>query len=573
LRPILIFRDTEMGTQTTHNTDLFTPFTSDISEIELAEKFTFPFCYEAHPLSILAAEELQQKLNVKSNWQHNFGLSEDVENSPIGKMFGVLVVQNEAGELGYLSAYSGKLTNMARPAGFVPSVFEMPASPNFFTEGSDEITALTNKIAALHTHADFSAAKEILEQTKSSAEQELAELREMLKTSKTERKTRREAARIEMPEDDFKNFEAELASESLKRQHYVGHRKRFWQAEIEKCEKAVLPFTEQLNAFQEKRAKISADLQQQLFKAYQFLNAEGEIKSLLDIFTRDQPPAGAGECAAPKLMNYAFANNLKPICMAEFWWGQSPSSEIRTHGHFYPACKTKCQPILGHMLSKTDVEENPLLTNYGEGKQIETLFEDDYLCVINKPEGLLSVPGKEILDSVATRMKAKYPDATGPMVVHRLDQDTSGIMLIAKTLEIHKDLQSQFIKRSIKKRYVALLDGDKTPDSGIIDLPLRVDLDNRPYQVICYTHGKRAITRYKVIERKNGETRMQLSPVTGRSHQLRVHMAHNLGLKTPIKGDTLYGTKSTRLHLHADFIEFTHPITGVVKRISCGAEF
>jgi tRNA pseudouridine32 synthase/23S rRNA pseudouridine746 synthase len=488
-------------------------------------------------------------------------------------MFGVLVVQSEAGELGYLSAYSGKLTNMARPAGFVPSVFEMPAAPNFFTEGSDEITALTNRIAALHNDADFTAAKEKLAQAKTEAEKELAELREMLKTSKAERKKRRDAARVSMLEAAFITFEAELASESLKRQHYVGHRKRFWQTEIEACEKALLPFEEQLAAWQNTRATISANLQQQLFEAYQFLNAEGETKSLLDIFTTELPPAGAGECAAPKLLNYAFAHNLKPIAMAEFWWGQSPSSEIRTHGHYYPACKTKCQPILGHMLSKTEVEENPLLTNYGEGKQIEILFEDEYLCVANKPEGLLSAPGKEINDSVATRMKARYPEATGPLVVHRLDQDTSGIMLIAKTLEVHKNLQAQFIKRSIKKRYVAVLAGDQTPDSGIIDLPLRVDLDNRPYQVICYTHGKRAITRYEVIERKNGETRMQLNPVTGRSHQLRVHMAHHLGLNTPIKGDTLYGTKSTRLHLHADFIEFTHPITQQKKRISCLAEF
>ncbi len=552
---------------------MFTPFQSPIGGIALPERFTFPFCYEAHPLCILAAQELQSKLQVTADWQHNFGLGGDEKSSPIGKMFGVLVVQKGAGELGYLSAYSGKLTNMARPAGFVPSVFEMPASPNFFTEGSDEITALTHKIAALQNDESFVAAKKNLEVTKAKSEEELLSLREMLRDSKAERKSRREAACVTMPETDFKTFETELASESLKRQHYVGHRKRFWQAEIEACEKTLLPFEQQLLESQKKRADISASLQQQLFEAYQFLNAEGESKSLLDIFTEDAPPAGAGECAAPKLLNYAFAHNLKPIAMAEFWWGQSPSSEIRTHGNFYPACKTKCQPILGHMLSATSVDENPLLTNYGEGKQIEMLFEDDYLCVINKPEGLLSVPGKEISDSVATRMKAKYPEATGPLVVHRLDQDTSGIMLIAKTLVVHKDLQAQFIKRSIKKRYVALLDGDKTPDSGIIDLPLRVDLDNRPYQVICYTHGKRAITRYEVLERKNGETRMQLNPVTGRSHQLRMHMAHHLGLNTPIKGDTLYGTKNTRLHLHADFIEFTHPITQQKMRLACKAEF
>lgn len=551
----------------------FIPFDQRAKNVAVPEQFTFPFCYEPHALCILAAQELQAKLAVKTDWQHNFGFDVDTNQTPIGKMFGVLVVQNEAGELGYLSAYSGKLTNMARPAGFVPSVFEMPLSPNFFTEGSDEITALTNRIAALQNDAGFTAAKEKFAQAKTEAEQELAELREMLKTSKAERKVRRDAARVAMPEAAFITYKAELASESLKRQHYVGHRKRFWQAEIEACEKVVFPFTEELNALQERRAQISADVQQQLFEAYQFLNAKGEIKSLLDIFTAELPPAGAGECAAPKLLNYAFAHNLKPIAMAEFWWGKSPSSEIRTHGHFYPACKTKCQPILGHMLVGLNVEANPLLTNYGEGKQIEMLYEDEYLCVINKPEGLLSVPGKEITDSVATRMKAKYPEATGPLVVHRLDQDTSGIMLIAKTIEVHKDLQSQFIKRSIKKRYVALLAGDQTPDSGIIDLPLRVDLDNRPYQVICYSHGKRAITRYEVIERKNGEIRMQLNPVTGRSHQLRVHMAHNLGLNTPIKGDTLYGTKSTRLHLHADYIEFIHPISQQKKRISAPAEF
>jgi tRNA pseudouridine32 synthase/23S rRNA pseudouridine746 synthase len=552
---------------------LFTHFQSLIAGIALPEKFTFPFCYEAHPLCVLAARELQSKLKVTADWQHNFGLGGDAENSPIGKMFGVLVVQNTAGKVGYLSAYSGKLTNMARPAGFVPSVFEMPATPNFFTRGSDEITELTYQIAVLQADADFAQAKQHLEEMKRAAEQELFALREMLRDSKAERKTRREAARPAMPEADFRTFEAVLASESLKRQHHVGHRKRFWQAEIDACEKATQQFEEKLNALHEKRAKISAALQQQLFEAYQFLNAEAQRKSLLDIFKYDLPPAGAGECAAPKLLHYAFAHNLKPIAMAEFWWGQPPSSEIRTHGHFYPACKTKCQPILGHMLSATQVDENPLLTNYGAGKQVEILFEDDYLCVINKPEGLLSVPGKEITDSVATRMLAKFPDATGPLVVHRLDQDTSGIMLIAKTIEVHKNLQAQFINRSIKKRYVAVLAGDQTPDSGIIDLPLRVDLDNRPYQVICYTHGKRAITRYEVIERKNGETRMQLNPVTGRSHQLRVHMAHSLGLNTPIKGDTLYGTKANRLHLHADYIEFTHPVTLKQKRIFAPASF
>ncbi len=552
---------------------MFTPFKTPIKHISLPERFTFPFFYEAHPLSLLAAKELQDYLEQQSDWQHNFGLFEGDEKVDVGKMFGVLVVQNRAGEIGYVSAYSGKLTNMVRPLRFVPAVFEMPFAPNFFTEGSDEITALTNQIAALKISPENLAAQQNLAAVKAAAEHELLALRDMLRDSKKDRKTRRDAARLEMPEADFKRFEAELASESLRRQHHVGYRKIFWEQEIARCQTQVSPFEIELENLLQKRAKLSADLQQQLFESYQFLNAEGELKTLLDIFPADLPPAGAGECAAPKLLHYAFAHNLKPLAMAEFWWGQSPSSEIRTHGHFYPACKTKCQPILGHMLQGLAVDENPLLKNYGEGKHIETLFEDDFLCVINKPEGLLSVPGKEVTDSVATRLMAKYPNATGPLVVHRLDQDTSGIMLIAKTREVHKNLQSQFIKRSIKKRYVALLEGTQTPDSGIVDLPLRVDLDNRPYQVICYTHGKRAITHYKVLERKNGTTRMQLNPVTGRSHQLRMHMAHSLGLNAPIVGDLLYGTKAARLHLHAEFIEFTHPVTQKLKRVICKADF
>lgn len=544
-----------------------------LRQTDLPEKFTFPFCYEPHALSILAAEDLQQKLKDQKDWQHNFGLSEQQIHVPIGKMFGVLVVQNNAGDIGYLSAYSGKLTGMARPSGFVPSVFEMPAAPNFFTDGSVEITALTAQIAALQNDAQFIAAQQKLADTKTAADTELFALAEMLRESKKERKTRREAARQTMHELDFKSLEAELAHESLQRQGFVGHRKTFWQKVIDACKEALLPFENLLENCIEKRAKCSANLQIQLFEAYQFLNILGESKSLLDIFTEEAPPAGAGECAAPKLLHYAFAHNLKPLAMAEFWWGQSPSSEIRKHGHYYPACKTKCRPILGHMLAGMAVEENPLLTNFGANKQIETLYEDDFMLVINKPEGLLSAPGKEITDSVATRLKEKYPDATGPLIVHRLDQDTSGIMLVAKSSEVHKILQGQFISRSIKKRYEALIEGTATPEKGMVDLPLRVDLDNRPYQVICYTHGKRALTHYKVLARIDGNTRMQLTPVTGRSHQLRVHMAHQLGLNAPIIGDTLYGTKSTRLHLHAAFIEFVHPVSGRTKRVSCKAVF
>jgi len=282
---------------------------------------------------------------------------------------------------------------------------------------------------------------------------------------------------------------------------------------------------------------------------------------------------GSGECAAPKLLQYAFQHKMKPLAMAEFWWGQSPKSEIRKHQNFYPACIGKCKPILSHMLAGMNIDENPLLKNPAEGKEIDIVFEDEYLLVVNKPAEFLSVPGRNIQDSVANRMKEKYPEATGPLIVHRLDMSTSGIMLIAKSLEVHKFLQAQFIKRTIKKRYVALLEGIVSEEEGTVDLPLRTDWNERPKQLVCYESGKPAQTNWKVIDRKNKQTRIHFFPITGRSHQLRVHAAHPLGLNIPIVGDDLYGKKNERLCLHAEWIEFQHPISREVMSVEIEAEF
>jgi len=208
-----------------------------------------------------------------------------------------------------------------------------------------------------------------------------------------------------------------------------------------------------------------------------------------------------------------------------------------------------------------ELDENPFLQNPAKGKDIEIVFGDNYLAVIHKPTEFLSVPGKDVSDSVLERIRTRYPDATGPLIVHRLDMSTSGLMLIAKTNEVYLNLQSQFIKRTIKKRYVALLEGIIQENEGEINLPLRVDLDNRPYQLVCDKHGQAARTLWKVIERRNNQTLVYFYPVTGRTHQLRVHAAHVKGLNTPIVGDDLYGTKADRLHLHAEQINFKHPIT------------
>jgi len=259
--------------------------------------------------------------------------------------------------------------------------------------------------------------------------------------------------------------------------------------------------------------------------------------------------------------------------MAEFWWGASPTSAIRKHKNYYPACQSKCHPILGHMLQGLDVEDNPMLKNPALGKVLTTVYEDESFVVINKPAEFLSVPGKTISDSVYTRMLEKYPAATGPLIVHRLDMSTSGLMVIAKTKEIHKELQSQFINRTVKKRYVALLDGELQEEKGEISLPLRVDLDNRPRQVVCYEYGKKAHTIWKIIEKRKGQTLVHFYPVTGRTHQLRMHAAHTLGLNCPIVGDDLYGVKSNRLHLHAEYLQLKHPETGKMMKFRVKVEF
>ncbi|MEG0697597.1 MAG: RluA family pseudouridine synthase, partial [Algoriella sp.] len=286
-----------------------------------------------------------------------------------------------------------------------------------------------------------------------------------------------------------------------------------------------------------------------------------------------QPPAAAGECAAPKLLQYAFQENLEPICMAEFWWGDSPKSEVRKHQHFYPACTGKCEPILGHMLQGIELDDNLLLQQNSTVEQLEIIYQDDDILVVNKPEEFLSVPGIEITDSVYIRIRKQFPNATGPLIVHRLDMSTSGILVLALNKESHKAVQQQFIKRKVKKRYIALLNGNVENDNGTIELPLRVDLDDRPRQMVCYEYGKNAKTDYQVIKRKDGKTLIHFYPITGRTHQLRMHASHHLGLNIAIIGDDLYGTKANRLHLHAEYLEFTHPTTKELMKFQVDANF
>jgi tRNA pseudouridine32 synthase/23S rRNA pseudouridine746 synthase len=536
---------------------LFQEFTTDISGISLPEKFTFPFYYEPHPLSVIAAHELQNYLETQNDFQHNFGLNENQERLVIGKMFGVLVVQNQNNELGFLWAFSGKLAERNQHPFFVPTVFDMLTADSFFKKEETLLNQYNREIELLENNPDYLNAIKQLEQTKLQADKEIQTQKEAIKQGKKLRSEKRKS----LPFDAVEQLNKESQDEGI----LLKKMAQYWNHHIKAVTEKVELFTNQINQLKKERKDKSAALQQQLFTEYAFLNQYQELKSLAAIFNGN-PPAGAGECAAPKLLHYAFKHLLKPIAMAEFWWGQSPKGEMRKHQQFYPACTGKCEPILKHMLHGIPLEENPFAINPAEGKELAIVFEDDYLLLINKPAEFLSVPGKQITESVQTRIKALYPNA---MIVHRLDMSTSGLLLIGKTPDIYKKLQAQFIKRNVKKRYVAQLDGVLSEDSGSINLPLRGDLHNRPNQIVCFEQGKPAQTHWEVIERKDNKTLVYFYPITGRTHQLRVHAAHSLGLNTPIVGDDLYGTKADRLHLHAERITFVHPISKEIITFTC----
>ncbi len=553
----------------------FTLFKESINSFTLPEQFTFPFYYQPHPLCLLAAKELQHYIETQQYWKHNFGLIENKETA-IGKMFGVLLVENNKREIGYISAFSGKLADKNYHPRFVPPVFDMLAKNGFFLKGQTEINTINKQIEKQEKNPIISEYETILTIEKEKFAIKNSEQRLKMIEGRKLRKAQRTHAEATLNPDAFLQLKDKLSKESIKEKNNLRDLNIYWRRKIEKAEQNLNQIINPLTSLKAKRKQLSSALQDKLFKQYQFLNIKGKSKDLSAIFKNTSqpiPPAGSGECAAPKLLQYAFKNGMRPIAMAEFWWGQSPKSEIKKHRNFYGSCHGKCKPILVHMLEGIEMDDNPLLKNPAEGLSIDIIYEDEVMLVINKPSGLLSVPGKDIEDSVYSRIKLRYPNATGPLTVHRLDMSTSGLMLIALNKDAHKNLQKQFIKRTIKKCYIALLDGLLKHDKGTVELPLRVDLDDRPRQLVCYQHGKSAITHWKVIEKTNNKTKVIFHPITGRTHQLRVHSAHVNGLNTPIVGDDLYGDKGNRLHLHAEYIEFNHPTSNELMSKQVDPEF
>lgn len=539
----------------------FQYFKTPTNHIELPSKFTFPFYYEPHPLSKIAAKEVQSYLEEQTDFEHNFGINPKEKGPIIGKMFGVLVVQNRSEKIGYIAAVSGKLANKNNHKLFVPPVYNMLAKDSHFLKEEKILNQLNKELEQLESDQEFKTIKETHKRIKKEAAIDINLRKKEAKEAKKQRDYRRKTAVND--EKNMNSLEKTLAQESLESKYFMNNVLRYWEHKRNAIEKELRVFTDKIEALKERRAKSSAKLQSHLFEQYQFLNIKKEVKNLTDLFVDSNltPPAGSGECAAPKLLQHAFLNDLKPIAMAEFWWGEAPTKEIRKHQQFYPACQGKCKPILTHMLDGIELDTNPMLTNPAIGKTLEIIYEDNDLIVVNKPEEFLSVPGIHIQDSVYTRIKQETPGITGPIIVHRLDMSTSGLLVLAKHKKSHKHLQQQFINKTVKKRYTALLEGTLKTDKGSIDLPLRIDLNDRPRQLVCFEHGKSATTNWEIIEHKNNQTKVHLYPISGRTHQLRVHCSHKAGLNTPILGDDLYGKKGTRLHLHADTLEFLHPST------------
>ena len=502
----------------------------------LPEHFTYPFCYKPHPLCVMAAQEVQAYLKTQKQW---------AKELKVGKMFGVLIVAPLrlpplGGEgLFYLAAFSGTLDGKTRHPYFVPPVFDLMEPGCYFQEEQAVISSINAKIASLQAEIKESPLRQQMQK-------ELDDYRAEIQKQKEER----HRLRAELSAEELTAIEPEMIRQSQFQKAQFKRLQQEWKQRIDADEASMRALQQQIGELQQERHDRSIALQQWLFRQFSFLNARGERKNLMELFGDTVPPSGAGECCAPRLLQAAYKEGLHPLCMAEFWVGDSPRDELRQEGHFYPACNSRCKPILRHMLQGLRVEENPLLQQ--QSQTLEVIYHDPQIAVIVKPHGMLSVPGKDDLLSVQGLVRKMFPQATGPMIVHRLDMDTCGLMVIALTDEMYHKLQEDFRYHRIRKTYRALLEKEMpVGQQGEIRLPLRPDIMERPRQMVDYQRGKTAITYYKVLENVGGHALVELLPQTGRTHQLRVHCAHPDGLNNPIVGDRLYGSPSDHLCLQA----------------------
>ena len=507
----------------------------------MPETFNNPFDYVPHPVCEAAVRDFLPRVE------------ELMRGNPEGKMFGVLVVTKEE-KLYYLAAFSGQLYDKSVLPGFVPPVFDFLAPDGYFKRHEAEISAINQEINRLQSEEHYVRQKQSYQQMLLDAENAVAEAKSNMLIAKEKRDVERSKRVLSAEEESAFVKESQFLKAEARRV------KKRWEEKIAEAKTAMSVYEKQIETLSNQRKTMSEALQNWLFEHFVMVNYAGERRNLLEIFrdtVQQLPPAGTGECCEPKLLQYAYTHRLKPIQMAMFWWGKSPEGEIRHHLHYYPACSGKCNPVLQFMLPAEVLAAKPLRTL---SEQLEIVYEDADLWVVNKPSGMLSVPGKTNRESVISILQARCQEGETPLVVHRLDMDTSGLMIVAKHKTAHYQLQKQFRNREIQKTYVAVLDGDPLPigEEGRIELPLTPDLMHRPYQKVNKEHGKPAITLYRAVD----EHLVELHPLTGRTHQLRVHCAHAEGLHRPIKGDNLYGRRADRLYLHAARIAFAHPTSG-----------
>lgn len=543
-------------------------FEQEVAGVEVPHRFTWPFHYVPARLSVLAAEQVMRYVATRGDWATEL---------QAGKMLGVLVVRDMAGELGFLAAYSGNLCGRNDHDYFVPPVYDLLQPDGEFRQGEAAITAINHEIECLEQSdklMQLTHQRQLLEQERDEA---IAAYKQQMAQCKAWRDQRRASGQLTADEQQKLLAESQFQKAELKRL------RRHYEQMLSEASHKLDEFQSRINRLKAERKRRSESLQERIFHLFVLQNARGERKDLMEIWgslpqsplkggsTILLPPSGSGECCAPKLLQYAYRQGLRPVCMAEFWYGQSPVGEVRHHGHYYPACRSKCLPILTFMLQGLDAEPNPLSVPT-EYDGLDIAYDDEWMSIVRKPAGMLSQPGKLLDDSVETRYRRRS-DVCGPVVVHRLDQETSGLLVLAKNKTAHQALQDLFASRRVTKTYIALLDGNVVSDEGIIDLPLRPNVEDRPRQMADPVEGKSAVSRYRVIERKDGITRVALLPLTGRTHQLRVHCSHPLGLNAPIVGDMLYGTAASRLMLHAQRLQFVHPITGQAIDITWKSPF
>ena len=535
------------------------------SILDLPDRFTDPFRYSPHPLTLKAADSLLKKLE---EW------SEMPEESPErifeshlaeGKMLGVLVVSDCNGRTGYLCGFSGNVAGMSSFPRFVPPIFDLTDPECLFRKGEEELNAINRTILQMDTSPERYSLREELTQAERERDKEISMYKVKMALSKTER----EGIRAET-EDPSRL--AMLIRESQFEKAELKRLKTSWEERIGELRRKFEETERKITELKKERARRSDELQKWIFDSFIVRNASGEQSSVRDIFAEKGliPPGGTGECAAPKLLNHAFSTGLRPLAMGELWYGKPSGTAVRVHGHFYPSCTSKCGPLLGFMLRGMELEKK----QHEADCPFFPIHEDASIILIEKPSGMPSVPGLDGQKSLQEKLAEHYGHEIH--AVHRLDMDTSGIMIFAKTSEAATELRKQFEAHTVRKTYKARLSPPdrhrfvemnhilETGSKGSVSLPLAADYDERPRQKVDLSQGKEALTDYEVTGmHADGSVDVLFHPVTGRTHQLRVHSSHSLGLCRPIAGDLLYGgTSAPRLCLHALSITFSHPVSG-----------